>query len=187
MSQNTVAKEHRGPKLASHYPALAARSQPGIQADQPREDLPSDEVALHRISSSNRNNVDGHHAEVAPDSRQPSIASSIASVEVVGSDDGRAVRRRLRPIHIFMITLNATLGVGLYWRGGLILRTGGPLAVILSFFIVGGLACAVMQCIAEFLCIWPISGALGIYVSEFVDEELGIAVGIMYWWDCSGS
>ena len=80
-----------------------------------------------------------------------------------------------------MITLNATLGTGLYWRGGLILRTGGPLAVLLSFFVVGALAWAVMQCIAELLCIWPISGALGTYVSEFVDEELGIAVGITYW------
>ncbi|KAI9653227.1 MAG: hypothetical protein M1821_007658 [Bathelium mastoideum] len=81
-----------------------------------------------------------------------------------------------------MITLNATLGTGLYWRGGLILRTGGPMAVLLSFLLVGGLAWAVMQCIAEFLMIWPISGALGIYVSEFVDEELGIAVGVMYWY-----
>ncbi|KAI9685676.1 MAG: hypothetical protein M1822_004236 [Bathelium mastoideum] len=80
-----------------------------------------------------------------------------------------------------MITLNATLGTGLYWRGGLILRTGGPMAVLLSFLLVGGLAWAVMQCIAEFLMIWPISGALGIYVSEFVDKELGIAVGVMYW------
>lgn len=80
-----------------------------------------------------------------------------------------------------MIALNATLGVGLYWRAGLIMRTGGPLAVLLSFFINGVLAWAVLQCIAEFLCIWPISGALGVYVSEFVDEELGTAVGITYW------
>ncbi|KAF2473416.1 uncharacterized protein BDR25DRAFT_323953 [Lindgomyces ingoldianus] len=38
-----------------------------------------------------------------------------------------------------------------------------------------------MQCTAELLCIWPISGALSTYVSEFVDVELGIAVGVAYW------
>ena len=56
------------------------------------------------------------------------------------------------------------------------------MAVLLSFLLVGGLAWAVMQCIAEFLMIWPISGALGIYVGEFVDKELGIAVGATYWY-----
>ena len=81
-----------------------------------------------------------------------------------------------------MITINATLGTGLYWRGGQILELGGPLAVLLSFLLVGILAWAVMQCITEMLCIWPVPGALSVYVSKFVDEELGIAVGIAYWY-----
>ena len=81
-----------------------------------------------------------------------------------------------------MITINATLGTGLYWRGGLILQLGGPLAVLISFLLVGLLAWAVMQSITEMLCIWPIPGALSVYVSEFVDVELGIAVGIAYWY-----
>lgn len=81
-----------------------------------------------------------------------------------------------------MITINATLGTGLYWRGGQILELGGPLAVLLSFLLVGILAWGVMQCITEMLCIWPVPGALSIYVGEFVDEELGIAVGIAYWY-----
>ncbi|KAK7751371.1 hypothetical protein SLS62_006627 [Diatrype stigma] len=69
-----------------------------------------------------------------------------------------------------MITINATLGSGLYWRGGMILQLGGPLAVLLSFLLIGVLAWAVMQCITEMLCIWPIPGALSVYVSEFVDD-----------------
>jgi amino acid transporter len=67
-------------------------------------------------------------------------------------------------------------------QGGLILRLAGPLAVLLAFALLGLLAWAVMQCIAEMLCIWPISGALTVYVSEFVDVELGIAVGVAYWY-----
>lgn len=82
-----------------------------------------------------------------------------------------------------MITINATLGTGLYWRGGLILQLGGPLAALLSFLLVGLLAWAVMQTITEMLCIWPIPGALSVYVSEFVDVELGIAVGMAYWYE----
>lgn len=80
-----------------------------------------------------------------------------------------------------MITVNATLGTGLYWRGGQILELGGPLAVVLSFLFIGMLTWGVMQCITEMLCIWPIPGALSVYVSQFVDEELGIAVGVTYW------
>ena len=80
-----------------------------------------------------------------------------------------------------MIAVNATLGTGLYWRGGQILELGGPLSVLLSFLLPGMLAWAVMQCITELLCIWPIPGAMQLYVSEFVDVELGIAVGVAYW------
>ncbi|EED20720.1 proline-specific permease, putative [Talaromyces stipitatus ATCC 10500] len=99
----------------------------------------------------------------------------------------RITKRRLRGIHLFMITINGTLGTGLYWRGGQILELGGPLAVLLSFLLVGLLAWAVMQCITEMLCIWPIPGALSVYVSEFVDSELGIAVGVTYWFTYSVS
>ncbi|OGE50939.1 hypothetical protein PENARI_c015G08367 [Penicillium arizonense] len=115
----------------------------------------------------------------------------------------RSVRRTLKGIHLFvrieilyhnaprssnqMITVNATLGTGLYWRGGQILELGGPLAVLVSFLVVGLLSWAVMQCITEMLCIWPIPGALSVYVSQFVDEELGITVGITYWFTYSMS
>ncbi|CAG8201666.1 unnamed protein product [Penicillium nalgiovense] len=100
---------------------------------------------------------------------------------VVGLSRERTVSRALKGVHIFMITVNATLGTGLYWRGGQILELGGPLAVVLSFLFIGILTWGVMQCITEMLCIWPIPGALSVYVSQFVDEELGIAVGVTYW------
>ncbi|KAJ5928747.1 proline-specific permease [Penicillium verhagenii] len=106
---------------------------------------------------------------------------------LVGPREDRKVRRMLKGIHLFMITINATLGIGLYWRGGQILELGGPLAVVLSYFLVGCLVWSVMQGITEMLCIWPIPGALSVYVSKFVDEELGIAVGIAYWFTYSMS
>ncbi|OTA55634.1 hypothetical protein K449DRAFT_310879, partial [Hypoxylon sp. EC38] len=99
----------------------------------------------------------------------------------------RMTHRKLLGIHVFMITVNATLGTGLYWRGGQILELGGYLAVILSFLLLGILAWAVTQCITELLCIWPVPGALAVFVRNFVDPELGITVGIAYWFTYSVS
>lgn len=84
-----------------------------------------------------------------------------------------------------MITISGILGVGLYVRSGSILRIGGPGAVLISFAILGLLAWLVMQCIAEMLCIWPISGALVEFVRTFVDEDLAITVGAAYWFTYS--
>ncbi|RDA93455.1 hypothetical protein CP533_2672 [Ophiocordyceps camponoti-saundersi (nom. inval.)] len=97
----------------------------------------------------------------------------------------RMVNRKLRGINLSMIAVNATIGSGLYWTGGQVLRVGGPLTAPLSFLLSGLLAWAVMQCLTEMLCIWPIPGALSVYVSEFVDFELGIAVGVAYWFTYS--
>ncbi|KAI1092772.1 amino acid permease/ SLC12A domain-containing protein [Rostrohypoxylon terebratum] len=99
----------------------------------------------------------------------------------------RMAHRKLRSIHIFMISINATLGTGLYWRGGQVLELGGSLAVILSFLLLGMLAWMVMQCITELISIWPIPGALAVFVRKFIDDELGIVVGIAYWFTYSVS
>ncbi|XHG02571.1 hypothetical protein AWENTII_005916 [Aspergillus wentii] len=100
-------------------------------------------------------------------------------------DADRTVNRKLRGIHVFMITISGVLGVGLYVRSGTILHIGGPAAVIIAFSAMGFLAWTVMQCIGEMLALWPISGALTEYVSTFVDRELGTAVGVTYWFTYS--
>lgn len=81
-----------------------------------------------------------------------------------------------------MITISGILGAGLYVGSGTILRFGGPGAVLISTTVMGLLAWMVMQCIGEMLILWPIPGALVEYVGAFVDEDLGIAVGIAYWY-----
>ncbi|KAL4925373.1 amino acid permease-domain-containing protein [Aspergillus undulatus] len=84
-----------------------------------------------------------------------------------------------------MITISGVLGAGLYIRSGTVLRIGGPVAVLISFTVMGLLAWTVMQCIGELLALWPISGALVEFVAKFVDEDLGTAVGIAYWFTYS--
>ncbi|KAL2867243.1 amino acid permease/ SLC12A domain-containing protein [Aspergillus lucknowensis] len=84
-----------------------------------------------------------------------------------------------------MITIGGTVGAGFYVRSGTVLRVGGPGAVLIAFTAMGLLAWMVMQCIGELLTLWPISGALVEFVAKFVDEDLGIAVGIAYWFTYS--
>lgn len=90
-------------------------------------------------------------------------------------------RRGLNGYHIAMINISGTLGVGLYIRTGYILRLAGPFAVPVSFVIVGLSAWAVMQCIAELICIFPIPGALPKIISRLLNKELGVAAGLAYW------
>ena len=80
-----------------------------------------------------------------------------------------------------MITIGAMLGIGFYVRIGTVLRTAGPLALILSFVLLAFLSWGVMQCITEMLSIWPVPGALMEFVGCFVDKELGYVIGIAYW------
>ncbi|KAH8744636.1 amino acid permease-domain-containing protein [Hyaloscypha finlandica] len=110
----------------------------------------------------------------------PSLAPIIDQDEP-GFDERRKVNRVLEWYHIFFISLSGTLGVGLYVQGGSILRLGGPYVLLSSFLGLGILAWAVMQGVAEMLCLWPISGALTEFVKSFVDEDLGTAVGLAYW------
>lgn len=80
-----------------------------------------------------------------------------------------------------MITVGAMLGIGFYVRIGTVLRTAGPLALVLSFTLLTLFAWAVMQCITEMLSIWPVPGALVEFVRRFVDEDLGYTIGVAYW------
>jgi amino acid transporter len=64
---------------------------------------------------------------------------------------------------------------------GTAIHMAGPGGALVAFFFASTVAYAVMQCIAEMICIWPISGALIEFVRVFVDEDLGTVVGIAYW------
>ncbi|KAI0376199.1 amino acid permease/ SLC12A domain-containing protein [Hypomontagnella monticulosa] len=133
-----------------------------------------DQIRAASIISNSESQENAHEYQVLPPIR-------------ANTKKRRMTHRKLGPIQVFMITVNATLGTGLYWRGGQILELGSFLAVIISFLLLGILAWAVTQCITELLCIWPVPGALAVFVREFVDFELGIAVGIAYWFTYSVS
>lgn len=80
-----------------------------------------------------------------------------------------------------MIAISTVIGVGYYIRTGIILRIGGPAAVVYSYVFLGVLTLMVTRNLAVMLRIWPVAGALTVFVENFVDKEVGTAVAIMYW------
>ncbi|GAW21186.1 hypothetical protein ANO14919_107040 [Xylariales sp. No.14919] len=151
-------------------------------------------IPSQRVGEFSRNASNPPSPTLASDSSQHPPNDSVLDVEPTEdrqyaySDAGsradtptHGVKRDLTRFQVLMIAFNATLGVGLYWRSGQILELGGVVAVLVAFVSISILAWAVMQCISELLGRWPVPGALSVFVSNFVDYELGIAVGIMYW------
>ena len=71
--------------------------------------------------------------------------------------------------------------MGFYVRTGIVEAIGGSGTVLCAYVFLGLLAIAIMQDLARMLRIWPIRGALMAFVEAFVDEEVGIVVGWLYW------
>ncbi|TQB73793.1 hypothetical protein MPDQ_005440 [Monascus purpureus] len=130
-----------------------------------KEPLTSRDVENHSLKSSNS-------IHILDQSR-----THIGTLPVGAS--GRTVRQPQVAWNSYL--LGGVLGVGLYVKSGTILQIGGPGAVLISFTVMGLLSWTVMQCLGEMLALWPISGALIEFVGTFVDRELGVTVGIAYW------
>ncbi|KAI1375787.1 amino acid permease-domain-containing protein [Hypoxylon crocopeplum] len=170
-ARNRDRRPRTAPERVTEGPSTPLRQLPANLDPSPGPSSHGDAPTTSPPSNSEINE-DGHTYEILPSAR-------------ANTKKRRMTHRKLLPIHVFMITINTILGTGLYWRGGQILALGGSLAVILSFLLLGMLSWGVMQCITELLCIWPVPGSLSVFVREFVDFELGIAVGVAYWFTCS--
>lgn len=55
------------------------------------------------------------------------------------------------------------------------------MGALIAVAVVGVVAIAVMEGICELIIRWPIPNAMVEFVRSFVDEDLGVAIGIMYW------
>ena len=59
----------------------------------------------------------------------------------------------------------------------------GPVGALIAFLFAGLTIFAVMRSLAEMASVRPVSGAIMDYPGVFVDEALGFAVGLMYWFE----
>ena len=66
---------------------------------------------------------------------------------------------------------------------GQFLRTAGPAGLFVAIGYVALTAIFVMEGLGELVVQWPVANAMVQYVKVFVDEELAIVVGLVYWYD----
>lgn len=90
------------------------------------------------------------------------------------------------PYHAWLIPsqfigLGGIIGIGFFHGSSKSMGIAGPTGALIAVVVVGIIASAVMECICELVVLWPIPNAMVEYVKSFVDEDLGVAVGIMYW------
>lgn len=71
--------------------------------------------------------------------------------------------------------------MGYYVRTGELLHIGGQAAVVYTYAFLGILSLMVMRGLTTMLRIWPIGGALIVFVEEFVDKDVANSVAILYW------
>lgn len=80
------------------------------------------------------------------------------------------------------IAMGGVIGIGFFRGSSKSLAISGPVGSLIAVAVVGVVATAVMEGIAEMIIRWPIPNAMVEFVKSFVDEDLGVAIGIMYWY-----
>ena len=80
------------------------------------------------------------------------------------------------------IAFSGAVGIGLFSMSGQVIALGGPVGALLAFFFAGLIIFSVMRSLAEMVSVRPVKGAIMDYPHVFVDEALGFAVGLLYWY-----
>ena len=81
-----------------------------------------------------------------------------ASVTSESSNDTSRLDRKLKGRHMQMIAIGGAIGTGLFIGSGSALATGGPLALLIGFGIVGIMLFCVIHALGELAVVFPIAG-----------------------------
>ena len=89
-------------------------------------------------------------------------------------------RRALKDRHLQMIAIGGAIGTGLFVGSGTSLRTGGPLGMLIAYFISSSFILCMNFALGELAVEFPVSGGFTTYITRFVDESAGFAVNLNY-------
>lgn len=95
--------------------------------------------------------------------------------------DHPMLQQKMKNRHLQMIAVGGSIGTGLFIGSGGALATGGPLALIIGWGIMGVMLICVCQAIGEMAIMFPVSGGFFTLVVRFVDPSWGFAIGWNYW------
>ncbi|KAL5519449.1 hypothetical protein ACEPAH_1132 [Sanghuangporus vaninii] len=91
--------------------------------------------------------------------------------------------RSLKNRHIALISIGGVIGTGLFLGIASSLANGGPLGLLLGYFIVGTICYSVMISIGEMVTLLPIPGGHIKLAERFVDPALSFTLGWFYWYN----
>ncbi|KAH8113435.1 amino acid permease [Phellopilus nigrolimitatus] len=112
--------------------------------------------------------------------------STSASVEEGGVDEAvqtHTLKRQLKNRHIAMISIGGVIGTGLFLGTATSLADGGPVGLLLGYFVVGTICYSVMISLGEMVAFLPIPGGHIKLAGRFVDPALSFTMGWNYWYN----
>ncbi|KAG7191916.1 amino acid transporter [Scheffersomyces spartinae] len=98
------------------------------------------------------------------------------------SEKGAKPQKAMSKLHMRMIALCTGLGTGLLVGAGSKLRSGGPLFLLVAYFIVGYvMVVPTVNSLGELTVAYPsLNGGFQNYYTKFIDESLGFSLGWNY-------
>ena len=90
------------------------------------------------------------------------------------------LKRKLKSRHLQMIAIGGAIGTGLFVGSGTALREGGPLGMLIAYFISSSFILCMNFALGELAVEFPVSGGFTTYVTRFIDESFGFAVNLNY-------
>lgn len=91
------------------------------------------------------------------------------------------IQRKLKVRHLQMISLGATIGVGLLLNSGKAFSIAGPLGTFLGFLFGASIVLATVLSFAEIVALIPLITGISGLCSRFVSDAFGFSVGWCHW------
>ena len=74
------------------------------------------------------------------------------------------------------------IGTSAFTTAGQVLSTAGPVGLLVAVLLTGAMAWCVGETVGELVQVFRVPSAIFEYISAFVDEDIGWACGILYWY-----
>jgi amino acid transporter len=140
-------------------------------------------MAKKIVPTDHRGDVEAQGDEITAGPSQPVAGDALHDEKVL--QETRHVgnlQRTLKSRHIQFLALAGAIGTGLFVGSGQVLSLAGPLSAFISYAVTGFNLFCVINSLGEMAAWLPIPGAVPVFASRFVDEALGWALGINYWY-----
>ncbi|RPD63001.1 amino acid permease [Lentinus tigrinus ALCF2SS1-7] len=93
------------------------------------------------------------------------------------------LQRHLKNRHVAMISIGGVIGTGLFLGTASSLVAGGPIGLLLGYFVVGTVCYSVMISLGEMVAYLPLPGGHIKLAERFVDPAFSFTMGWNYWYN----